>query len=73
MSEELLACPGCGSVIFIFRLPERKIVFHVSTHYLAFILSDGGSNDADLIDMARIHCGACSWSGGVRELVASRG
>ena len=73
MENEFLACPGCGSDMFVFRVSGRKIVFHVSTHYLTLVVSEGGSKDADLIDVDNFHCGACSWSGGSRELVASHG
>lgn len=71
MDMEFLACPQCGSEIFVFKEQERKIVFHVTTHYLALVISDGGSRDADLINFTRVHCGACSWVGGIRDLVPS--
>lgn len=73
MDSDFLVCPGCGSEIFVFQMLERKVVFHVSTHYLALVISEGGSKDASLINSGAFHCGVCSWSGGIRELVVSHG
>lgn len=71
MDMELLACPSCGSELFTFTASKRRIVFRVTTHYLALVVSEGSSSDANLVDMSNFHCGACSWSGGVRELAPS--
>lgn len=73
MDIEFLACPGCGSEMFVFNVLNRKIVFRVTTSCLPVVISEGGNGDAGLIDLARFHCGACSWAGGLRALVSSHG
>lgn len=73
MDIEILACPGCGSGLFVFNAQNRKIVFQVTIHCHPVVRSEGGDSDADLIDLARFHCGACSWVGGMRDLVPSYG
>ena len=73
MDGEFLACPGCGSELFVFNVLNRKIVFQATASCLPVVISEGGNSYAGLIDLARFHCGACSWSGGMRDLVPSHG
>jgi len=71
MEINLLACPSCGSTFFTSIRSGEKIVFRVNALYVPLGLEKDPDQDTGLHDISGIHCGACTWAGGIRELVPS--
>ena len=66
-------CPSCGAEYFLSSKGGSKTIFKVvSERVVEIVQSPSGSlNDGD-IDLQHIFCGACSWQGGLDELVESQ-
>lgn len=61
-------CPSCGSKFFITKKNGEKGVFEVvEKDELACL--QGFIDEADLLAGGSFSCGACSWQGGLVELV----
>ena len=72
-TTELLACPKCGSELFVSARIGGRIVFHIDDKRHPIIVRP----EPSLVSAAQInkqvfYCGACSWKGSAVELVVSQ-
>lgn len=70
---ELLACPQCGSELFVSTRSGARLVFQVNAERQPVVVRpEQQPVDAVPIDLHNIFCGACTWQGSVEMLVESR-
>lgn len=72
MEINFLACPNCGSTYFTNIRSGEKIIFRVNALYVPLVMEEETGQGLELVDLAEIRCGACSWGGSFMELVPSR-
>lgn len=71
-SEEKLCCPGCGSFYLRSSKSSSGMVFHVHGSQLRTVVALRESvQEGGVIDRQAIFCCACSWHGGIEDLVVS--
>ena len=70
---ELLACPKCGSKLFVSARSGERMVFQMDMERQpALAAAQTPSATAVPITPNHIFCGACTWQGPALELVESR-
>lgn len=70
---DLLACPKCGSELFVSTRQGERIVFHMNAERNPVIAQpERIAADAAPINPDRLYCGACAWQGPAQDLVESR-
>jgi hypothetical protein len=68
----LLACPKCGSEMFMSTRSGARMVFQVNTEWQPVIVHpEQQPVDAVPINLQDMFCGACTWQGSVEMLVES--
>ena len=71
METEYLACPNCGTELFMVEVSGQRLVIRVNTLFCPILVEE--DQEGINIDPALLRCGACSWRGSVGELVPSHG
>ena len=70
---DLLACPKCGSELFVSTRQGERIVFQMDAERNPVIAQpDRVAAVAAPINPGRLYCGACAWQGAAQDLVESR-
>jgi hypothetical protein len=75
VETEFLACPNCGSELFIEKVPGKQLVFRVDAQWTPIYIEEdiGQGVSGKEIDPSALRCGACSWRGEMEDLVPSHG
>ncbi len=70
---DLLACPMCGSELFLSTRAGERIVFKMDAERRPVLMHpEHSSMGAPPINPQALFCGACSWQGSIEALVESR-
>ncbi len=70
---DLLACPMCGSELFVSTRSGKRIVFHMDAERHPVIVGpEQQPAGAIPVNPELLYCGACSWQGPASGLVESR-
>ena len=67
--DERFSCPRCGSLYMTSSKHSSRCVFQVKSILPPEVILLQESLEGEIIEPLHVYCGACSWSGGIEELV----